>query len=55
MLSKVQKPRAKQELIKALQSASIQSVTVYEESDLNLLPSKMDLIRQKASIIIVRS
>lgn len=55
MLSKVQKPRTKQELIKALQSASIQSVTVYEGSDLNLLPSKMDLIRQKASVIIVRS
>jgi hypothetical protein len=30
MLSKVQKPKSKQELIKALQSASIQLVTVYE-------------------------
>jgi hypothetical protein len=54
MLSKVQKPKTKQELIKALQSTSIQSVTVYEGSDLNLIPSKTDLIRQKASVIILR-
>jgi hypothetical protein len=54
MLSKVQKPKSKQELIKALQSASIQSVTVYEGSDINLIPSKSDLIRLKASVIIVR-
>jgi len=32
MLSKVQKPKSKQDLIKALQSATIQSVTVYEGS-----------------------
>jgi len=54
MLSKVQKPKSKQELIKALQSATIQSVTVYEGSDVNLIPSKSDLIRLKASVIIVR-
>jgi hypothetical protein len=54
MLSKVQKPKTKQELIKALQSSSIQSVTVYEGSDVNLLPSKTDLVRQKASVIVVR-
>ena len=54
MLSKVQKPKSKQELIKALQSASIQSITVYEVSDVNLIPSKSDLIRLKASVIIVR-
>jgi len=54
MLSKVQKPKTKQELIKALQSASVQSVTVYEGSDVNLLPSKTDISRQKASVIILR-
>ena len=54
MLSKIQKPKSKQQLIKALQSASIQSVTVYEGSDVNLIPSKSDLIRLKASVIIVR-
>jgi hypothetical protein len=54
MLSKIQKPKTKQELIKVLQSASIQSVTIYEGSDLNLIPSKTDLIRQKASVIVLR-
>jgi len=54
MLSKIQKPKTKQELIKALQSSSIQSITVYEGSDLNLIPSKSDLIRQKASVIVLR-
>ena len=54
MLSKVQKPKTKQELIKALQSTPIQSVSVFEGSDVNLIPSKSDLIRQKASVIILR-
>lgn len=54
MLSKVQKPKTKQDLIRALQSSSIQSVSVYEGTDVNLIPSKSDLIRQKASVIIVR-
>ncbi len=54
MLSKIWKPKSKQELIKALQSASIQSVTVYEGSDVNLIPSKSGLIRQKAAVIMVR-
>jgi hypothetical protein len=55
MLSKIQTPRTKQEIIKALQSASIQSVAVFESGDLNRLPSKADLIRQKATVIIVRT
>ena len=54
MLSKVQKPKTKSELIKAIQSAQVQSVAVYEGTDVNLIPSKSDLIRQKASVIIVR-
>ena len=54
MLSKIQKPKTKQELIKALQSASIQSIAVYEGSDVNSMPSKSDLIRQKASVIVLR-
>ena len=54
MLSKIQKPKTKQELIKALQSASIQTVVVYEGSDLNLIPSKSDLIRRKDTVIILR-
>lgn len=54
MLSKIQKPKTKQELIGALQSASVKSVTVYEGADINLIPSKSDLFRQKASVIVVR-
>lgn len=54
MISKIQKPKTKQELIKALQSASIQSVAVYEIDDLKDLPTKPELIRQKASVIILR-
>ena len=54
MLSKVQKPKSKSDLIKAIQSAQVQSVAVYEGSNVNLIPSKSDLIRQKASVIILR-
>lgn len=54
MLSRIQKPKSKSELIKAIQSAPVQSIAVYEGSDINQLPSKADLIRQKASAIIVR-
>jgi len=54
MLSRVQKPKSKSELIKAIQSAQVQSVAVYEGTDIHQLPSKADLIRNKASVIIVR-
>lgn len=54
MLSKVQKPKTKQELIKALQSAPIKSVAVYEGSEVNELPAKSDIIRQGATIIVIR-
>jgi len=54
MLSKVQKPKSKSDLIKAIQSAQVQSVAVYEGANMNLIPSKSDLIRQKASVIILR-
>jgi uncharacterized protein YydD (DUF2326 family) len=54
MLSKIQKPKSKQELIKALQSAPIKSFEIYEDTEINQLPSKADITRQKASVIIVR-
>ena len=54
MLSKVHKPKTKQELIKALQSAPIKSFEIYEGSGVNQLPSKADLVRQSATVIIVR-
>lgn len=55
MLSKIQKPKSKQELIKALQSASIKTLNVYEGSELNQLPAKPDLIRQGCTVIVIRS
>lgn len=54
MLSKVQKPKTKQDLIKALQSAPIKSFEIYEGSEVNQLPSKIDLIRQAAAVIVIR-
>lgn len=53
MLSKVQKPKTKQELIKALQTAPIKSIQIYEGADLDKLPSKAALAHQVASVIIV--
>ena len=53
MLSKVQKPKTKQELIKALQAAPIKSFEIYEGSEVNRLPAKSDLIRKGSSVIII--
>lgn len=54
MLSKIQKPKSKQDLIKALQSAPIKSFEIYEGPEVNQLPAKSDLIRQGASVILIR-
>ena len=54
MLSKVHKPKTKQELIKALQSAPIKTFKVYEDTEINQLPSKSELVRQGATVIVVR-
>lgn len=54
MLSKIQKPKTKQDLIKALQSAPIKSFEIYERSEVNQLPAKSDLVRQAAAVIILR-
>ena len=54
MLSKIQKPKSKQDLIRALQSAPIKSLEIYEGSEVNELPSKPDLIRQGATVIVIR-
>jgi hypothetical protein len=53
MLSKIQKPKTKQELIKALQSATIKSFEIYEGSEVNQLPTKSDLIRKGSSVIVI--
>ena len=54
MLSKVHKPKTKQELIRALQSAPIKTFKVYEDTEINQLPSKSELVRQGATVIVVR-
>lgn len=54
MLSKVQTPKTKQELIRSLQSTPIQSVKVYEGETLSTLPSVSEMIRQKVSVILVK-
>jgi len=54
MLSKIQKPKTKQDLIKALQSAPIRSFEIYEGSEVNQLPAKSDLSRQAATVIVIR-
>lgn len=54
MLSKIQKPKTKQDLIKALQSAPIKSFEIYEGSEVNQLPTKPDLSRQGATVVVIR-
>ena len=54
MLSKIQKPKTKQELIKALQSAPIKSFEIYEESEVNQLAPKSELARQGSTVIVIR-
>ena len=54
MLSKIQKPKTKQDLIRALQSAPIKSFEIYEGSEVNQLPAKPDLARQAATFILLR-
>lgn len=53
MLSKIQKPKTKQELIRSLQSASIKSFEIYEGSGFSKLPSKSELGRKAATVIVL--
>ncbi len=53
MLSKMQKPKTKQELIKALQSPLVKSFEVYEGADLNKLPAKSELGRKAVAVIVL--
>lgn len=54
ILSQIKTPKTKQELIRSLQSSSIQSVRVYEGQSLSDLPSVSEMIRQKVSVILVK-
>lgn len=53
MISKIVKPRTKQELVKAIQSADIGLVQVYEGVELSGIPSKTELARRKATVIVI--
>jgi len=53
MLTKVQKPKTKQELIKSLTQANIRTVMVYEGSEVRGLPSKDVIERSKQTVIII--
>jgi len=53
MLTKVQKPKTKQELIKALSQANVRTVMVYEGSEVRGLPSKDVIERSRQTVIII--
>lgn len=53
MLNKIQKPKTKQELIKALTQANVRTVMVYEGSDLRGLPSKEVIERLRQTVIVI--
>lgn len=54
MLSKIQKPKTKQDLIKSLESAPIKSFDIYEGDEIMKLKSKADLIRQRSTLVVIR-
>jgi hypothetical protein len=53
MLSKVQKPKTKQDLVKAISQANLASFQLYEGTDLSKVPSKQDLTRTNAVVLIL--
>ena len=54
MLSKVVAPKTKAELIAALQKASFRSFDVLEGAGLDKLPAKAALVRDGATVILLR-
>lgn len=53
MLNKIQKPKTKQDLIRAINQANIKSISVYEGSDIRNLPSKESIERSNKTVIIL--
>jgi hypothetical protein len=54
MLSKVTAPKTKAELVRAIQGADVRSFEVLEGAGLDRLPSKADLVRMAATVIVLR-
>ena len=50
----IQSPKTKSDLIQAIQRSTIRSFDVYEGQDLSKIPSKSDLDRTKATVIVLR-
>ena len=53
MLSTVHTPRTKQDLMKAIQAARVQIVTVFETHEVLKLPSVKELIHKKATVVVL--
>lgn len=53
MLSKVQKPKTKQELVKAINQANLASFLLYEGNDIPKVPTKQDLTRTNAVVLVL--
>ncbi len=51
----IQKPNTKQDLIQALQRSTIRTIEVYEGQDLTKVPSRSDLERTKATVIVLKN
>jgi hypothetical protein len=54
MLSKVQKPKTKQELVKAISQANLASFDLYEGDALTKVPAKHDLTRTNSVVLVLR-
>jgi len=54
MISRTLPPKTKRELVDALAKADIDTFTVYEGTDLSRVPPKADLVRAKATVVVLR-
>lgn len=54
MLSKLQKPKTKKDLVKAISQANLASFDLYEGTDLPKVPTKHDLTRANAVVLVLR-
>lgn len=54
MIGKVIHPKTKQQLIEALQKASVRSVEVLEGEALRRLPSKAELTRANVTVVLLK-
>ena len=54
MLTTTLVPKTKSDLIQAIQRSTIRSFDIFEGSDLAKIPSKTELERNKATVIVLR-